>query len=769
MLHARIEVPMARTAIRWSVVVCFAIAAPRVALAQAALGALHGTVVAAPADAPLPLALALIPAVHREERTGPDGIFRLEQLPPGSHTVVVRAVGYRPQTITVAIRPGERTEVLVRLAAAAFELPPVVVTGTVGPRSGEDVLSPTTVVSGAELDRRLGGTVAATLEREPGVAVTSLGPATARPVIRGLGGDRILVLEDGARPGDLSAQSADHAVAVDPLTAGRIEVVRGPMGLLYGSSALGGVVNVVRGDVPIAAVPHAHGVAGVQGSSVNDGIAGGARVGIGLGRLALQGEAGGRTAADTKTPTGPLAGTQLTSLSAQLGAALIGDHVHGGASYRFYDSDYGVPGGFVGGHATDIRIAMRRHALRGEGLWHDPGLGFASLGATTTFTAYEHREFEPSGGVGTSFDQEVATLELIGRRGSPDRRQGALGLRGQSRDIATGGSLRTPDTRDLSAAAYAVEELVLGRVRLQGGLRYDYAHYDPLEPATILVGGERVPVEPRTFQNLSGSVGVLVEATDVLSLGANVARAFRTPDFNELYSNGPHLAANSYDVGDPRLEPEIGLGGEVLARLTTGAVRAEAAGFVNRLDNYIFPSSRGRAELGAQGNRPRFQYTNEDARFWGAEGGVTVRPAGDLVLDGTLSWVAARFTSERAPIPIISPGDTTFVPASPYPPLIPPVLGRAVARWDASRWFAGGGVRWAASQTRTGDFETPTDGYVIAEVTAGARVFWGGRLHAITLRVDNLFDREYRDHLSRLKDIAPAPGRDVLLLYRLEF
>jgi iron complex outermembrane receptor protein len=413
---------------------------------------------------------------------------------------------------------------------------------------------------------------------------------------------------------------------------------------------------------------------------------------------------------------------------------------------------------------------MWRHAVRGEAGWHHPGLGLEELRATATFTAYQHQELEPSGNLGTSYDQDVGALEFIARHGEDtDPHQGAWGVRGQYRRIVTGGTLRTPTTRDVSAAAYAVEEWTVGRARLQAGARYDFARYEPLEATTILVGGQRVPVVPRTFHNVSGSAGLLLRVTGALRVGVNLARAFRTPDFNELYSSGPHLAANAFEVGDPHLAPETGMGGEVLVRLNTARVRAEAAGFANVLHNYIFPSSRGRAELGAQGNRPRFQYTNEDARFLGAEGALGVRLVGSLVLDATASYVAAQFTSDRAAIPVITPTDTTFVPASEYPPLIPPLLGSGALRWEGRRWFAGTGVRWARAQRRTGDFETPTAGYAALQLTAGVRFVSGGLLHSLTLRADNVLDTEYRDHVSRLKEIAPAPGRDVTLLYRLEF
>jgi iron complex outermembrane receptor protein len=720
---------------------------------------------------PLPLVSVRLPELHREARTDANGGFVFTRVPAGRYGVVVRAIGFQPQTRRITVTPGDTVALAIRLEPAVVELSPVIVTGTVAERSPEDALSPTTVVGGAELDRRLAGTVAATLEREPGIAVSSLGPATAQPIIRGLGGDRIVVLEDGARPGDVaSTGGGDHAIAVDPLTADRIEVVRGPMGLLYGSSALGGVVNVVRHDVPDAPIDRIRGGATLQGSSVNDGVAGGGRIQTGLGPLALHAEASGRRAGDTRTPSGTLEGTRVTTLNGQLGLGLAGDRRHAGVSYRFFDNEYGVPGGFIGGHASDVRIEMRRHTLRGEFGWHHPGLGLEALSANASYTAYYHRELEPSGNLGTSFEQDVGALDLVARHGEDvDPHQGAWGIRGQYRRIVTGGTLRTPTTRDVSAAVYGVEEWVVGRARVQGGLRYDFARYEPLEASTILVGGERIAVVPRTFHNVSGSAGLLIQLTEALRLGVNLARAFRTPDFNELYSSGPHLAANSFDVGDPRLAPETGLGGEVLARLTTPRVQAEAAAFVNLLDNCIFPSSRGRAELGAQGNRPRFQYTNEDARFAGAEGSLGIRLVGALQLDATASYVAARFTSDRAPIPVISASDTTFVAASEYPPLIPPALGSASLRWDTRRWFAGGGVRWALTQRRTGDFETPTDGYAAVQVAAGIRFVSRGLLHSVSLRVDNLLDTEYRDHTSRLKDIAPAAGRDVSLLYRLEF
>ena len=185
-------------------------------------------------------------------------------------------------------------------------------------------------MSGAELDRRLSTTVAGTLESEPGLAVSSIGPVTGRPVLRGLGGDRILILEDGMRPGDMSSTSGDHAVAIDAVNAKRFEIVRGPMSLLYGSSALGGVVNVVSEEIPTSRTGQAHGTLTTQGETGNDSFTAGGFVTAGLGPLALRAEGSVRRSGDVATPVGDLVNTGARTFSGALGGATIGPWGHAG-------------------------------------------------------------------------------------------------------------------------------------------------------------------------------------------------------------------------------------------------------------------------------------------------------------------------------------------------------------------------------------------------------------------------------------------------------
>ncbi|MBT8404669.1 MAG: TonB-dependent receptor plug domain-containing protein, partial [Gemmatimonadetes bacterium] len=207
--------------------------------------------------------------------------------------------------MTVTVGPTETARLEIVMVASALEVEGFVVTGAPTARAGDRVIRPVEVLSAQELSRRLEGTVAATLSSEPGVSAVSMGPATARPVIRGLGGDRVLILEDGERIGDVSAVSSDHATAVDPVSAQRIEVVRGPSALLYGSQALGGVVNVIREEVPRTVHHGIHSTVSLQTQSVNDGVVGSATLRSGWGRhLALRLEGGLRTAGDLATPEG---------------------------------------------------------------------------------------------------------------------------------------------------------------------------------------------------------------------------------------------------------------------------------------------------------------------------------------------------------------------------------------------------------------------------------------------------------------------------------
>jgi iron complex outermembrane receptor protein len=744
----------------------FLLLAPSVTAAQST-GSIHGTITDASTQSAVAAARVMLVGAHLEELSHTDGKFHFDRVPVGRHVLRIERLGYAVATQEIEVKSGALIKINFPLAPSALEVTALMVTGVITRRSADEMIGSTTALHGQQLDRNANSTVAAMVESQPGVAVSSIGPATARPIIRGLGGDRILLLEDGQRTGDMSATSGDHAVAIEPLTASQIEIVRGPMSLLYGSSAMGGVVNVVKHDIPESLPEHPYGQFSLEAASAQPGAAGGGSMTSRVGPVAARLEGSARIAGDLNTPTGSLTNTDLNTYNAAFGLGGGGEWGHAGGSYRFYTNNYGIPGGYVGGHAEGVTIDMRRHTLRGESEFHRTGSTLSSVKLSALGTKYRHTEMENSGEIGTLFEQLTTSAEAIARIEPVDSHvTAAFGVRGQYRDITTGGSLRTPSTRDYTLATYAISEFGSGATRFQAGARYDWARYEPQEESSVFVGGQFVPTGPRSFGSFSGSLGVLHEVTDGVRIGASVSRAYRTPDFNELYSNGPHLAANSYDVGDPQIDQETGIGGDIFLRGTGDQVRYDVAIFFMHLDNYIFPSSRGRAELGTQGARPRFQFTNEDAHFLGAEAQVTVKLSERFSIEATTSYVQAEFASDRDSIPIIAT-DTTFMPASKNPPLIPPLNGRAGLRYQESRRSAGVEVKWATEATRLGDFETATPAYAVVNLDAGVQLLIGGRLHSVTARIDNALDTEYRNHLSRIKDLMAQPGRNFALLYRV--
>lgn len=699
-------------------------------------------------DRPLAAVAIRLPSLGRTELSHEDGTFHLERVPAGDHVILFERIGYRTHTMTVTVRADETTRLDVVLEPSALEVQGFVVTGAPTARAGDRVIRPVEVLAGQELARRLEGTVAATLESEPGVAAVTMGPATARPVIRGLGGDRVLMLEDGERVGDVSAVSTDHATAVDPVSAQRIEVVRGPSALLYGSQALGGVVNVIREEVPRTVHHGFHSTLSLQAQSVNDGVVGSATVLSGIGRnVALRFEGGLRTSGDLSTPEGSLENTGVDTRNLAGGVSLVGEKGHIGAAYRFYGNDYGIPGGFVGAHPEGVNIEMTRHVVKGDAQLRAVG-PFEVLDGSASHTRYNHKEIEPGGILGTEYGLFTTAGEVKGRHAALGfLTGGTVGVRGQFERFGFGGGLSTPDARRWTLSAYAHEEVDLEAWTVEAGVRWDHVRADVLDEDPDASIGD---VRDRTFDAFSGSLGVLRRLPGDVTVGASLARAFRAPDVSELYSEGPHLASYSFEVGNPDLDTEVGTGIDLFVRLDRGDVRAEIAAFRNDVDGYLYPRETG--EISPRTQLPIYQYTGADARLVGLEGGLDLAVTDRLALDGTVSWVRGTLVDDDEPLPFI-----------------PPLNGRVGLRYDTPGWFVGTEARMAAEQDRLGEFETPTDGYLVLGLSAGLRTTLAGRLHSVTLRLDNVTDEAYRNHLSRTKDLMPEAGRGVSLVYRLVF
>ncbi len=729
---------------------------------------LRGMVVDSATGEPLPATSVRLVEVNRQDVTHEDGAFHLRRVPAGRYTLMAEHIGYRTARLPVEVTAGRRA-VTVRLASSAIDLPGILVTAAMGARTRAEAHRLSQVLGGRELDRRLDVTVAETLEGEAGLSSGSMGPGPARPVIRGLSGDRILVLEDGERVGDVSSGSADHAVAVEASSAQRIEVVRGPAALFYGSNALGGVVNVVREEIPGELPDRPLGTVLFQGQSVNRGGAASGTYRQAVGDFALRAEASGRWTDDVRTPDDRLPNSWIRTYSGALGGGWVRDFGHVGGVARLYRSEYGIPPDPVSGHAAGVTIELERDALRGEAVVTELG-GLGQLTATGSYTRYDHREIEASGAVGTAFGQNTGVGELVLRhRALGPFTGGGFGIRGQWQDYVSDNGRTVVRSDELAGAIYGIEELELGRWFFEVGARYDSHRISPRGVTDV----RGVPVRERTYQNLSGSVAALRELADGWRLGAAVARAFRAPSSDELYSQGPHLAAYTYEVGNPDLESETGVGADLFVRVDRPGISAEAGVFWNEISDYSYPINTAER----RGSLFVSRFVNTDARFYGAEVSGRWEVTGDLVLDGDVSYVHASNLALDEPLP-----------------LIPPLNGRLSLGYDRERWFVEAGWKGAAEQARVperpelpagspgycdrasepgcrpvpGEF-LPTDGYGIFNAAAGFRWFPGHQAHSITLRLENLTNELYRNHLSRIKELSPEPGFGATLTYRASF
>lgn len=713
------------------------------------------------AGVPLPNVQVIVSALNRVTTTDADGQFFFRGLPAGTYHLSAILIGYAPAHVAVVVPDsGETARVQLTMRETALRLSTVQVTATPTGTDPLNIAQSTLELSGQALNRNLGGSVAQTLSGEPGISMRYAGPAANSPVIRGLTGERILVLQDGQRSADLSSSSPDHGVTIDPLSASRIEVVRGPASLMYGNNALGGVVNVISNDIPTAVPSHLEGYLGGQTESVTPGGAASGALTLAVGeQIALTARGNLRRTEDVRVGGGgTLPNTYSRNQSGLLGAAFIREGFTAGLAYRGYSFDYGLPAP-PDADESGVHLEGFRHELSGRAAVELPWTAFSYLRLNGTAQWYEHDEIEPSGEIGTNFGLRSQTAELMART-QFGAVTGALGISGLLRQYeATGEEALTPAANSNAGGIFLYQELPLGRAerpearmpRLQFGGRYDFFRIEPK------AGDPKfATARSRDFSSLSGSLGLNIPLGQPLTFSLSVARAFRAPSVEELFSNAFHHAAGSYDIGTPTLDAETNQGIDAVLRAESPRLKAQVSGYYNRINDYITPIYAGRDTLSDEGELfPIIQYGQMDATLRGVEGSIEAEVTSNVILGAVGDIVRGRFR-DGSPIP--------FMPAAR--------IGGS-ARWDDGRYSVGAEVRHAFEQdeasARELAGETVAEAYTLVNLSAGVTLIRSAFVHSITLRADNLFDEAHRDATSRIKAFALNPGRNVSLVYRVLF
>jgi len=644
-------------------------------------------------------------------------------------------------------------------------------------RDQTELLSGTSVLTGQELTRDLRPTIGETLARQPGVSATSFGPNASRPVLRGLQGERVRVLTDGIGSFDVSNTSVDHAVAINPLTADRIEVLRGPSALLFGSSAIGGVVNVIDSRIP-RRIPdeavHLEGIA-TYGSAADE-RSGSAAIDVPIGRLVLHADGSytktrdleiggfvlGREQRATAAASADPAIAELATLRDRLpnsgaetfeyagGAAIVTDTGNLGFSVSHFDSFYGVPVRYsldpaVEAEEVRLDIKQTRADLRAE---VDTGGGFLERIRFRAGAAnYKHNEVEDTGEIATTFfnDSLEGRLELVqAKRGGW---RGASGVQGFIRDFNVIGEEKfVPKNETRQLGVFTLQTFDFGAFRAEAGARYERTHVDARQDDDL--GNGEIN---RRFDAYSGSLGASVALFGNVRLGLNATHTERAPAAEELFANGPHAGTQAFEIGNPGFVKERSNGAEVTLKGAGDGYSFGLSGYYTRFDDFIYEQPTGEVE----DDLPVFQFLQSDARFYGFEAEASFRLArfGEtaIVIDGVADYTNARILG-GAPVPRI-------------PPLR--LLGGLEAQGGV--FNARAEVEYVDGQDRIAAFETTTPSYTMVNASIAFRPFGQDNPTSLTLSANNIFDVEARRHASFLKDFAPLAGRDFRVSARFRF
>lgn len=642
----------------------------------------------------------------------------------------------------------------------------VVVTASPLRVGATDLVQAAIVLAGDDLSRRVASSLGETLATQPGVTASFFGPRASRPIIRGLAGERVLMLQNGVSALDVSNLSPDHSVGIEEILADQVEVLKGPSTLLYGSGAVGGVVNVVDGRIPTREVDGWSGAAELRGETVDEELSAAGRVDGRIGSVGVHAHGYSRETEDYDIPgfawssaarnaaieageepdlaRGSVANSDSETTGGAIGTSWFGEDVTVGLSWARHETNYGLPG--PGEEAEDpleepaaIRIDQEQDRFDFTAEWSDLGGIVDSVLLRAAYNDYQHAELEGAE-VGTLFEQTGLDTRLHVGHAPLAGWAGTLGVQYTDTDLdAFGAEAYIPPSQTEALSLFLLERRQFDRLTVDLGGRLERQEVDT-EAALRDYSG--------TAFTLAG--GLLWAFDDALTGALQITRSERHPQAAELYADGPHLAVGRFEIGDDRLGTETANTIDVGLR-REGFVHWHASLYYSDFADYIYVAATGAEEDGL----PVFQYVQQDAEFYGLEAEIEFP-----LYESDGGALHARLGGDYVRGKLSSGGNL---------PQIPPLRLMAALEFDTGPLHAAVDLQWFDDQDDIAADETATDGGTLvgAELSYRWEAWQPGLL--VFLRGSNLFDEELRRHSSPLKDYLPLPGASVLLGVRAGF
>ncbi|MCU0239387.1 MAG: TonB-dependent receptor [Pyrinomonadaceae bacterium] len=703
--------------------------------------------------------------LKRSVKTDDDGKYEITDIPPGRYTILVHLEGFSDISKVIVMSQNANAVVDFQLSLVSLK-EQVTVTASGKTESVFDSFNSVNSVGSTRITEKAATAIGEVLDGETGVAKRSFGAGSSRPVIRGFDGDRVLVTQDGIRSGSVGSQSGDHGEPLDVLSLERIEVVKGPATLLYGSNAIGGVVNAISNDETTSHDGFRGSFSTIGGTNNKQGaVSGGLEYGVK--NWLFRGNGTFQREGDYRSPIGriPNSNSRASNFGGKIG--YYADKGFFSTNFSYDKRRYGIPfaalfeaeeeeeerlfGILPEAPDEDIDIKMRNFNYRLNAGFRNFDSFITGGNFSVNYTRYRHQELEIFGNdeeIGTTYRNKTINYRGVFEQKTKENWSGRFGFEGFNRDYSVTGAealITGEKVKHFSNSVFALQELSYKRVSFQFGGRIEDNRYKPASPELV----------ERKFTGFSGALGMKVGLWNGGNFVVNYTNSYRSPALEELYNNGPHIGTITFEIGDQNLRRERTNGIDVSLRHISDKFSITGDVYYYDINKFIFLSyidEDDDGEIDIEDGLPVATFSQADSRFIGAE----------LSADYSINKYVGVFFNGDLVRAKLKTGNINL-------PRIPPARGR----FGLDFRYKGLSLRpeavFANEQTKIFPLETRTAGYSIFNIAGSYTIGRQHYAHIFTFNAYNLGDKLYRNHLSFIKNLAPEMGRGIRFGYTFRF